>query len=163
MREMLIFMVKGAYNNISRILFATERKTSIPMRNKILNGEVEYPQVVNDDSCIGCGACANICPVDAITMVELEKPIEITDDYIKEKKPVYDAMKCMYCFQCHDSCPIFAFYGKPGAIHPRHVGEAKINLKELLQRPIVIRDKKEFEEVMNLLDDKAKKLLEGGK
>jgi len=162
MREMLVFMVKGAYNNICRILFATERKTSIPIRNRILRGEIQYPQVVNDDSCIGCGACANICPMDAIDMVELEEPIQITDGYIKEKRPVYDPMKCMYCFQCHDSCPIFAFYGKPAAIHPRHVGEVKIDLKELLQRPIVVKEK-EFEEVMKLLDEKAKKLLEGGK
>lgn len=162
MKRMIVFMFKGAYNNLGRILFANERKTSIPMRNKIATGQITYPKVVNENACIGCSACANICPVDAIHMEDLEEPVEITKDYVKEKHPVFDPMKCMYCFQCHDSCPIFAFYGKPAAIHPRHVGEFDVNLTELLQQPIVMKDDKEFEAVISLLDEKAKNLLKEG-
>ena len=162
MKSMAVIIIRGIYDNLWRILFASGRKTSMQMRKKIASGTVEYPRVVNDDVCIGCSACANICPVDAIEMVALEEPVSITEDYVKEKRPVFDPLKCMYCFQCHDSCPIFAFYGKPAAVHPRHVGDSDVNVQELLQRPITMKDKKEFDEVVALLDEKAKKLVEDG-
>lgn len=162
MKNMFMFMIKGAYDNIVRILFAVDRKTSIPMKKMIATGQITYPKTVNDDACIGCGACANTCPVDAIEMVPLDNPQEIIDGYVKEKKPVIDTMKCMFCFQCHDNCPIYAFYGKPGAIHPRCVGEFDVNLAELLQQPITMRDSKEFDAVVALLDEKAKGLIKEG-
>ncbi|MHC1599175.1 MAG: 4Fe-4S binding protein [Candidatus Methanofastidiosia archaeon] len=162
MRNMFIFMLKGAYDNLGRIIFAKDRKTSIQMRNKILAGQVTYPKTVNENACIGCGACANICPVDAIDMELLKKPVKITKSYVKEKHPVFNPLKCMYCFQCHDNCPIFAFYGMPAAIHPRHVGDFDINLTELLQQPIVMKDKKEIDAIVALLDEKAKKLMTEG-
>ncbi|MCC7569479.1 MAG: 4Fe-4S dicluster domain-containing protein [Candidatus Methanofastidiosa archaeon] len=162
MKNMFVFMLKGAYDNVVRILFAVDRKTSLPMRKMIVSGGVAYPKTVNDAACIGCGACANTCPVKAIEMVPLEAPVEITPTYVKERRPVLDPLKCMFCFQCHDNCPIFAFYGKPGAIHPRCVGEWTGNIAELLQQPIVMRDSKEYDAVIALLDEKARGLLKEG-
>ena len=43
------------------------------------------------DECIGCGACAEICPVDAVTMVE--------------DKAVVDINWCIGCGVCAVSCP----------------------------------------------------------
>jgi ferredoxin len=41
--------------------------------------------------CIGCGACADICPVDAVKMVE--------------DKPEVDQSWCIGCGVCAVSCP----------------------------------------------------------
>lgn len=43
------------------------------------------------DECIGCGACADICPVDAVTMVD--------------ERPVVDNDWCIGCGVCAVSCP----------------------------------------------------------
>ena len=77
MKSIFLIFLKGIYVNTLRILFASDRVTSKDIRNSILQGKVKYPQAVNDESCIGCGGCANICPVEAIEMVPLDKPIQI--------------------------------------------------------------------------------------
>ena len=50
--------------------------------------------IINKDECISCGACKNVCPVDAI--VEKESKYEI----IKEK--------CIECGACAGVCPVNA-------------------------------------------------------
>ena len=43
------------------------------------------------DECIGCGACAEICPVDAVTMID--------------ERPEVDTNWCIGCGVCAVSCP----------------------------------------------------------
>ena len=51
-------------------------------------------------NCTGCGACRNICPVDAISMVPNEK------GFIE---PVVDEVKCIKCGKCLRQCPLRSF------------------------------------------------------
>ena len=48
-----------------------------------------YPNVQLND-CIGCGACARICPAKAIRMAD--------------RLPVIDRAKCIHCFCCQEFC-----------------------------------------------------------
>lgn len=159
MKNLFIIFLKGIYTNTLRILFAADRVTSKDIKESILQGKVKYPEVLNDESCIGCGGCANICPVDAIEMEPLKKPTEIVKGYTKSERPKYDPLKCIYCFWCHDYCPIYAFYGKPGAIHPREVGEFKADPSKLLEEPIVLKEKK-IKEIIDTMAKDASKYFE---
>ena len=51
----------------------------------------------NKEQCSGCGACANICPKNAIQMVE---------DNEGFKYPTIDKEKCINCGLCERTCPI---------------------------------------------------------
>jgi glutamate synthase (NADPH/NADH) small chain len=59
---------------------------------------------LNDwDECTGCGNCADICPNEAITMVEIPelepKPGQ------KNERPKMDYGRCCFCGLCIDICP----------------------------------------------------------
>lgn len=45
---------------------------------------------VNTDECVGCGACADVCPQECIDV---------------EDVAVIDESKCLDCGSCADECP----------------------------------------------------------
>jgi ferredoxin len=50
---------------------------------------------IDKETCTGCGACVDVCPVEAISM---------SDD----SKAVVDAGTCTDCGACVDECPVEA-------------------------------------------------------
>jgi Fe-S-cluster-containing dehydrogenase component len=66
--------------------------------------------VINDDTCIGCGTCANSCPYDNIRLVEIANSsgVPVVDD---EGRPIVKATKCDLCVEqlggpaCARACP----------------------------------------------------------
>ena len=50
--------------------------------------------MVDKEKCIGCGACASLCPVGAITLVDGKSQI--------------DEGKCIKCGTCESVCPVEA-------------------------------------------------------
>ncbi len=46
---------------------------------------------INQDDCIGCEICVEICPVDCI--------------YMEDSKAVIDLKNCIRCGKCHEVCP----------------------------------------------------------
>ncbi|MBW2472365.1 MAG: 4Fe-4S binding protein, partial [Deltaproteobacteria bacterium] len=52
----------------------------------------------DDDNCIGCGACVNVCPTEALTQID-----EIdSDPPLRKIISRYDT--CIFCGNCQDCC-----------------------------------------------------------
>lgn len=47
--------------------------------------------------CCGCGACAAVCPRDALTMAEDEEGFAY---------PVLNEAACIRCYRCREVCPV---------------------------------------------------------
>lgn len=64
-----------------------------------------YIPKVSLDQCVGCGKCAKVCPILAISMEE--KASEIS---AKKKYPVIDEEICLGCGVCARNCPTKAIH-----------------------------------------------------
>ena len=55
MKNLVLIFLEGAYTNLKRILFASDRVTDMEVRKMILEGRVTPTEKVAKVSCIGCG------------------------------------------------------------------------------------------------------------
>jgi NAD-dependent dihydropyrimidine dehydrogenase PreA subunit len=53
----------------------------------------------NPDTCLGCGKCAEACPIDAIKMIPIDKP-----QTKKKKDAIIDTSICLGCGVCALNC-----------------------------------------------------------
>ena len=70
---------------------------------KEIDGGFNY---LDDNLCIHCGLCYNICPEDAILAIPIDSNIK---DTTNNTKYVVDDEKCTYCGACRNVCPSKAF------------------------------------------------------
>lgn len=84
-----------------------KKPVTVPMEDIFKNPRVAKDNYrgfhVNDwEKCIGCGTCSEICPTNAIQMVERgELPDE---EGSKPERPVIDYGRCCFCGLCVDIC-----------------------------------------------------------
>lgn len=142
MKELLKIALSGAFTNFKRIFFAADRVTDMQMRNDILTGNVKPIKNVDEESCIGCAGCSNVCPTQAIEMKPLDEPVTIAEGWVKKEVPVLNKEKCVVCYHCHDFCPLYALFGLKGAIHPNEVGEGFVDVSDKINEPLKISEDK---------------------
>jgi energy-converting hydrogenase B subunit L len=142
MKNLIRIFMEGAYGNLKRILFASDRVTDMEIRSMILEGRVTPTEKVAKVPCIGCAGCSNACPTQAIEMVDLDEPIQLMEGLKKTQLPVLHSEKCVNCYYCHDFCPLYALFGEAGTIHPNDVGEVESDITKLLDKPVKISDDK---------------------
>ncbi|KZX14140.1 NADH-quinone oxidoreductase subunit I [Methanobrevibacter curvatus] len=154
MKNLLRIMLEGAYGNFKKIFFHSECLTDMELRNDILTANVKTTDKVSKNACVGCGGCANVCPTGAVSMEKLETPEELIKGWIKDEVPKLNSEKCIFCYYCHDFCPIYALFGENATIHPNDVGNVDIKLGELMNVPFKIsNDKLAF--ISQFLSDKT--------
>jgi len=142
MNNLVLIFLEGAFTNLKRILFATDRVTDMEIRSMILEGRVTPTDKVAEVPCIGCAGCCNACPTEAIEMVDLEEPVELMEGLTKTQIPVLHSEKCVNCYYCHDFCPLYALFGEAGTIHPNDVGMVESDISQLLEKPVKISEDK---------------------
>ena len=87
--------------------------------------------VIDMDACVGCGACANVCSEDAVTLIRRlgkvfkTKELRVEDDLcvacgvceencpveaikLEDDQIVFSEDKCILCEVCSKKCPVGA-------------------------------------------------------
>lgn len=86
LREAVKALVKGPYT------LKFPKEPSVPPET--FRGKPEF----NEKECIGCGACAEVCPAKAIDVAD-----EVKDGKGKRKLTLHLDL-CIFCGQCHVNC-----------------------------------------------------------
>ena len=72
-----------------------------PFTEPLVSPEFRGKIVIDPKKCIGCGACVNACPPNALEMLESE-----------DKKTLrYFVGRCIFCWRCIEVCPVGAIRG----------------------------------------------------
>jgi dihydroorotate dehydrogenase (NAD+) catalytic subunit len=95
------WLVAHGYQDAGDLVGLTLRRIERRRERGLVAITTPQTPIVDEELCIGCGDCDNICVYDAI---------HVGDDYIAAPDPV----KCYGCGACRDVCPVeairFAYY-----------------------------------------------------
>lgn len=72
-----------------------------PFEQPLVSSEFRGKIEVDEEKCIGCGACVNVCPSNALILKENSG----------HKILEYFVGRCIYCWRCIDVCPLQAIKG----------------------------------------------------
>ena len=92
----------GAFRTL-RFLFEKPKTLRYPFESKEPAQRYRGFHLNDWDKCTGCGNCADICPNQAITMVEIPEPEPKPGQ--KNERPRLDYGRCCFCGLCVDICP----------------------------------------------------------
>ena len=83
-------------------LFSRPYTTKFPFKpHEPFDGYRGKPQYF-DEYCVGCGACAQVCPGNAITVIDPEEPVKKNKKPIRRLEVRYDM--CCFCGICEANC-----------------------------------------------------------
>ena len=87
----------------------------------MVNGEIETECItsyINEEKCIGCGKCIEICPYNSIELVEIYKEMGLYNISLRKAR-IINAL-CKGCGACVAECSV-------GAIDQHHFSKFQIS------------------------------------
>lgn len=96
---------KDIIDSVSQASGAAAKVSTLLSKGRILRDLVTAE--VNEESCVGCGKCIEVCPFGAIELDEEREVVRVVD------------VKCKGCGSCSSKCPI-------GAIQLRHYRDTQL-------------------------------------
>ncbi|MHA1294450.1 MAG: CoB--CoM heterodisulfide reductase iron-sulfur subunit A family protein, partial [Promethearchaeota archaeon] len=106
---------KNIKESVSQALAAASRALILLMKGKaIVEGITSW---IDEEKCIGCGRCVEVCPYNANELIEIEKKEGLY--IVKVKKARINSAVCKGCGACVAECPV-------GAIDQRHFTKYQI-------------------------------------
>ena len=102
----IIIAIKEIFKSKKTINYPFE-KGKISPRFRGEHALRRYPN--GEERCIACKLCEAICPAQAITIENEERP----DGSRKTTRYDIDMLKCIYCGLCEESCPVDAIVQGP--------------------------------------------------
>ncbi len=88
-----------------KYLFEKPRTVAYPYRQREISLRYRGFHKNDLEKCIGCGNCADICPCDAIEMVNLPGITANPKRGATDERPQINYGRCTYCGLCVDVCP----------------------------------------------------------
>ena len=79
-------------------VFSPRFTTKFPAEPCVVPERYRGKPEFDSDTCIGCGACVNVCPTNALTQIddlEADTPV---------RKIIYRSDACIFCGNCSDNC-----------------------------------------------------------
>ena len=102
----IVIAIKEIFKKKKTINYPFE-KGSISPRFRGEHALRRYPD--GEERCIACKLCEAVCPAQAITIENEERP----DGSRKTTRYDIDMLKCIYCGLCEESCPVDAIVQGP--------------------------------------------------
>ena len=95
----LLWTLKIPYlPEVFRAVFKGPYTVKFPFGETVDTGRYRGKTVWDEDVCIGCGACCEVCPADAIEMVDE------TESDPPMRRFVLRYERCIFCGHCHYNC-----------------------------------------------------------
>jgi len=80
------------------VIFSPRFTTRFPAEPCVVPATYRGKAEFDLDHCIGCGACVNVCPTDALTQVD-----DLESDP-PQRRITYRYDACIFCGNCQDNC-----------------------------------------------------------
>lgn len=102
------------------------------------------------DECIGCSTCEDICPTEAISMIERLDIPEKAGEH--QQRPIIDYGRCCFCALCVDTCTTGSLKMSKEYIYSHTDPNEFLLMPEKLWQGHVVEDGWVKDEVSDLLD-----------
>jgi formate hydrogenlyase subunit 6/NADH:ubiquinone oxidoreductase subunit I len=87
--------ISPIFRRVVSLFFTKPATAGYPFTKPKLQNDFRGQMQLENKLCIGCGLCRRDCPGGAIEMV----------DFYGKKRPQFRLDKCLFCYQCAESCP----------------------------------------------------------